>query len=225
MRPVCVGIGGGSGSGKSWLAGQVRKRLGARAVVVCQDWYYKDNGHLSDKEALKLNFDHPKSFETSLLLSQLKDLREGRTVKTPRYDYARHARLKDTVPLAPSPVIILEGLLVLHDPRLRAMMDLSVFIDVPADVRLIRRVRRDVEHRRVDLEETLRLYEHCVRPMHDRFIQPTAEHATWVWKQLESRRFPDQFAKAVEALALGSNGSRVVGVSGQVERQRQRQPL
>ncbi len=207
MRPVCVGIGGGSGSGKSWLAAFLRKRLGRRAVVVCQDWYYKDNGCLSEKEALRLNFDHPNAFEFPLLFSQVAELRAGRPVRSPRYDYARHARLGRTVVVRPAPIIILEGLLILHDPRLRRIMDLSVFIDVPSDVRLIRRIRRDVEHRRVDLEETLRLYEHCVQPMHERYVQPCAGHANWVWRQTQNRRFPEQLLRCVEALALGTGGA------------------
>lgn len=201
-----MGIGGGSGSGKSWLAGFLKGRLGKRAVVICQDWYYKDNGHLSDEEALKLNFDHPSAIERSLLSSQLSLLMAGRTIAAPRYDYARHARLKQKVPVAPADVVILEGLLVLHERRLRELMDISVFIDVPSDVRLVRRIRRDVEQRRVDLDETLRLYEHCVRPMHERFIQPSGAHAMHVWRQDEDRKFPQELLRAIEA-RIGSSGS------------------
>ncbi|MEK7858226.1 MAG: uridine kinase [Elusimicrobiota bacterium] len=190
-KPLCIlGIGGGSGSGKSWLATYLKRRLGERAAILCQDWYYKDNGGLTPEQAKKLNFDHPAAIETGLLLRHLDDLRAGKAIEAPRYDYATHSRLKEIHTVRPAPLIILEGLLVLHDPRLRERMDLSVFIDCPDDLRLIRRVRRDVEHRRVDLEETLRLYEHCVRPMHQRFIQPSAEKATWVWRQFEDRAFP-----------------------------------
>lgn len=206
MRPLCVGIGGGSGSGKSWLAGFLKGKLGSRAVVICQDWYYRDNGHLSEAEALKLNFDHPNSIERTLFSSQLSMLLSGRAIESPRYDYARHARLKQRVVVEPAPVVILEGLLVLHERRLRELMDISVFIDVPSDVRLLRRVRRDVEQRRVDLHETLRLYEHCVRPMHERFIQPSAAHAMHVWRQEEDRKFPQALLRAIEA-RIGSSGS------------------
>lgn len=204
--PLCVGIGGGSGSGKSWLAGFLKGKLGKRAVIVCQDWYYRDNGHVSGEAAKKLNFDHPRAIERALFSSQLSMLLAGRAIERPCYDYARHARLKQTVRVDPADVVIVEGLLVLHDRRLRELMDLSVFIDVPSDVRLVRRIRRDVEQRRVDLEETLRLYEHCVKPMHDRFIQPSAQHALYLWKQEEDRSFPQELARVVEA-RLGSSGS------------------
>lgn len=204
--PLCVGIGGGSGSGKSWLAGFLKGKLGSRAVIVCQDWYYRDNGHISGEDAKKLNFDHPSAIERTLFSSQLSLLLSGRPIETPRYDYARHARLKQTVPVSPAEVVIVEGLLVLHEKRLRDLMDLSVFIDVPSDVRLVRRIRRDVEQRRVDLEETLRLYEHCVRPMHERFIQPSSRHAVLLWKQEEDRKFPQRLLRAVEA-RIGSSGS------------------
>lgn len=197
MKPLCVGIGGGSGSGKSWLAGYLKDALGPKAVVVCQDWYYRDNGHLPRAKALKLNFDHPDAIESSLLMEHLRDLRAGRAVRAPRYDYASHARLKETRVVAPAPLLILEGLFVMWDPALRPLLDLTVFIEVPDDVRLIRRIRRDAIERRVDLEETLRLYEHCVKPMHDLHIRPSAEHATWIWRQLEDKRFPADFLRTL----------------------------
>ena len=197
-KPLCLGIGGGSGSGKSWLAHFLKEKFGDRAVVVCQDWYYRHNGDLSEEEALKLNFDHPKAIETSLFAAQLDSLHQGRAVDAPVYDYASHSRLARTRRVEPAPLIIIEGLLVLHEKKLRDLMDCSVFIDVPSDIRLVRRVRRDVEHRRVDLEETLRLYEHCVRPMHERFIQPSSQHATWIWRQDDDKKFPADLMRTLE---------------------------
>lgn len=188
-RTLCLGIAGGSGSGKSWLAGFLKSKLGARVVVVCQDWYYRDNGGLSEAEALKLNFDHPKSIEMPLMLQQVAALRAGKEIDAPRYEYASHSRLKQRVHVEPGELLILDGLLVLHEKKLRDLMDFSVFIEVPDDIRLVRRIRRDAVQRRVDLEETLRLYEHCVKPMHERFIRPSAAHATWIWRQLEDRKF------------------------------------
>ncbi len=193
VKSVCVvGIAGGSGSGKSWLAAFLKRRLREKAVVLSQDWYYKDNGHIRGAEARKLNFDHPNAIDMALLSRHLDRLIAGETVAAPRYDYASHSRLIETHTVRPAPVILLEGLLVLHEPRLRERMDLSVYIDYPADLRLVRRLRRDVEHRRVNLEETLRLFEHCVHPMHDRFIQPSSEKARWVWKQAEDKGFPNK---------------------------------
>lgn len=188
----CVGIGGGSGSGKSWLANFLKQRLKHQATIVCQDWYYKDNGHLTPDEAKKLNFDHPNAIDAPLLVKHLDKLLAGETIEAPRYDYATHSRLPEIHTVHPAPVVILEGLLVLHDPRMRKRMDLSVFIDFPDDLRLIRRIRRDVAHRRVDLEETLRLYEHCVRPMHRRYIGPSAARADMVWAQAEDKKLPTQ---------------------------------
>lgn len=198
-KPICLGISGGSGSGKSWLAHFLKKRLGAAAVIVCQDWYYRDNGSLNAAASRKLNFDHPKAIETPLFCRQLERLLEGESVEAPRYDYATHARLKETRRVAPAPLVVVDGLLILAEKRLREYLDLSVYIEVPADERLLRRIRRDVEHRRVDLEETLRLYEHCVRPMQERFIAPSSEHATWIWRQLEDEGFPEDLLRTLEA--------------------------
>lgn len=199
---LCLGIGGGSGSGKSWLAHYLKERLGGRAVVVCQDWYYRHNGGLSAEESAKLNFDHPRAIEMPLFSAQLAELMKGKGVDAPIYDYATHARSIRTRRVEPAEMVIIEGLLVLQDKRLRALMDCSVFIDVPADIRLARRVRRDSLQRRVDLDETLRLYEHCVRPMHERYVQPSATHATWVWRQEEDRRFPPGLLRTLKGRLL-----------------------
>lgn len=199
-RPSCIlGVGGGSGSGKSWLANFLKQKLKDSAVILCQDWYYKDNGHLPPEEIKKLNVDHPSAIDTALFLRHLDRLRAGEVVEAPRYDYATHARLPEIHTVRPAPVVIVEGLFILHDPRLRKRLDVSVFIDFPDDLRLIRRVRRDVEHRRIDLEETLRLYEHCVRPMHHKFIQPSGARADHVWNQAEDRAFPGRLLKLVRA--------------------------
>jgi uridine kinase len=199
-RPSCVlGICGGSGSGKSWLANYLKQKLRDKAVIICQDWYYKDNGHLPPEEAKKLNVDHPSAIDMALFVRHVDRLVAGETVEAPRYDYATHSRLPEIHTVRPAPVVIVEGLFVLHDPKMRKRMDLSVFIDYPDDLRLIRRVRRDVEHRRIGLEETLRLYEHCVRPMHHKFIQPSGKAASHVWKQAEEKSFPTRLLKLVRA--------------------------
>lgn len=189
-RPFILGIAGGSGSGKSWLASYLQRELGLRACVVCQDWYYKDNGGLPPAEAAKLNFDHPKSIEASLLAKHLDRLHAGEVVEAPSYDYATHARMPTTHKVEPAPLIILEGLFVLCEPKVRERLDLAVYIDTPDDIRLLRRVQRDALERRVDLAETLRLYEYCVRPMHLKYLAPAAKKADLTWKQLEDKRFP-----------------------------------
>ena len=192
---VILGIAGGSGSGKSWLARFVAESFPGRSVIVCHDWYYKHNAHLDADAAKKLNFDHPAALETSLLCRQLDCLAAGEPVEAPRYDYATHARLPETKKVEPRALLILDGILILGDKALSDRLTLSVFIDVPDDIRLMRRVRRDCKERRVDLEETLRLYEDFVRPMHKRYVQSSSSRATWIWSQLEDRTFPDLLIK------------------------------
>jgi uridine kinase len=191
-RPrVVLGIAGGSGSGKSWLAKRVAQAFYGKSALICHDWWYRHKAGLPREEELKLNFDHPDSLETDLMCRDLDRLMAGETIAAPMYDYATHARLKETRPIAPAPLVVIDGILILADPALRERMTVSVFIDVPDDIRLARRVRRDCKERRVDLEETLRLYEECVRPMHKEFVQPSSHHASWVWSQLEDEEFPD----------------------------------
>ena len=189
---VVLGIAGGSGSGKSWLAQTVADHFSGRSTVLCHDWYYKNHGHMKDETARrKLNFDHPDSLDSALMSRHIERLVEGETVKAPIYEYATHARLEETRRVEPKPLLILDGILILHEKSLRDHMTLSVFIDAPDDVRLMRRVRRDCKERRVDLDETLRLYEDYVRPMHHRYVVPSSRHATWIWSQLEDKKFPD----------------------------------
>ncbi len=196
--PVLLGIAGGSGSGKSWLAHRVVEAFRGRAAIVCHDWYYKHNAGLSPEESLKLNFDHPSALESSLLGRHLDRLASGEAVDAPVYDYATHARLPQTRRVEPRELIVLDGILILGEKALRERLTVSVFIEVPDDIRLSRRVRRDCRERRVDLEETLRLYEEFVRPMHRRYVAPSAKHATWIWSQLDDKRFPDLLIRDLE---------------------------
>lgn len=189
-RALIVGIAGGSGSGKSWLARYLKRNLAVRAVIVSMDWYYRDQRGLSRAQALRLNVDQPGAIEFVLLRRQLAELLRGKTVRAPCYDFATHTRQRRTRRLAPAPVVILEGLFVLQDRRIRQMLDFSVFLDVPADVRLIRRVRRDVDARHIDLHETLRLYKTFVRPMNMRWVEPSAIHADTVWRPLDDVSYP-----------------------------------
>lgn len=196
---VVLGIAGGSGSGKSWLAKAVADRFAGRAAVVCHDWYYKDYGSLRDEKARrKLNFDHPDSLESALMRDHLDRLLAGESVDAPLYEYSTHSRLKETRRVEPKELLILDGILILHEKELRDLMTLSVFIDAPDDIRLMRRVRRDCKERHVDLDETLRLYEDYVRPMHHRFVVPSSRHATWIWSQLDDRKFPDLLIRDLE---------------------------
>lgn len=195
---VVLGIAGGSGSGKSWLAQRVAQAFHGRSTLICHDWWYRHNGGLPREEELKLNFDHPDSLETALMCRDLDRLLAGESIAAPIYDYATHSRLKETKAVAPAPLIIIDGILILSDGALRERMTVSVFIDVPDDIRLARRVRRDCKERRVDVEETLRIYEKSVRPMHREFVAPSSHHATWIWSQLDDADFPDLLVADLE---------------------------
>ncbi len=142
-KPLVLGVTGGSGSGKSRLASYIKEGLGGRASILCQDWYYRDNKGVGGEAREQLNFDHPKALETAYCVRQLDRLLAGEPIRAPVYDYATHTRQAETRDVLPEPVIIVEGLFVLHEPELRKRLDLSVFIDVPDDMRLLRRVRRD----------------------------------------------------------------------------------
>lgn len=200
-RPFVLGVTGGSGSGKSRLASYIKEGLGGRASIVCQDWYYRNHSGVGGSAREQLNFDHPKALETSYCVRQLDALLRGEAVGAPVYDYATHTRLRETREVIPEPLVIVEGLFVLHEPELRKRLDLSVYIDVPDDMRLLRRVRRDTVERRVDLEETLRLYENYVRPMHRKYVAPSARHADWVWPQLDAERFKAKLLALVKKRA------------------------
>jgi uridine kinase len=190
---IILGIAGGTGSGKSWLAGFVQRQLGDQATVISQDWYYKDLAEADPAEGETFNFDHPRAFDMPLLINHLEALRRGEAIEVPQYDYVTHARALRTCRLEPARLIVLEGILVLHNAAVRRRLDHSVFVEAAADVRLIRRLRRDAIERAIPIEETLRRYEMFVRPMHERFVQPSAARADCVWRALEDRHFPKRF--------------------------------
>lgn len=190
---MIIGIAGGSASGKSWLAQSLARDLGDRAAVVSQDWYYRDHAGIDATREALLNFDHPDAFDTDLLTAHLDALRHGEPIDAPRYDYRTHARLPGPR-LEPAPLLVLEGIMVLHHEPVRARLDRAVFVDTPADLRLIRRLRRDAAERGLPVEETLRLYETFVRPMHEQFVQPSARRADHVWHTQEQPRYPEELA-------------------------------
>lgn len=179
MKPhILIGIAGGSGSGKTMVAQRIYEELGSdKVIIIQQDSYYKDLGHLSFAERTKQNFDHPDAFDHQLLISQLKNLLAGNAISQPIYDYTIHSRKKETRPIGEHIVIVLEGILILHDPGLRDLMDIKVYVDTDDDVRLIRRIRRDFNERGRSLESILDQYENSVRPMHLQFVEPTKRYA------------------------------------------------
>ncbi len=181
FRPVVMGVAGGSGSGKSTVVREVCRALGEETTAILHhDAYYRDLSHLAFEERVEVNFDHPGSLETELMVEHVARLLEGASVEIPTYDFSTHTRAPDVVRLVPRPLVILDGILVLADRRLRALMDLKVFVDTDADVRLMRRLRRDVEERGRTAASVLDQYEATVRPMHLRFVEPSKRHADFV---------------------------------------------
>jgi len=175
---LIIGIAGGSGSGKSTVVKQVIKHLPKETVtIIPQDAYYKDNGHKSAEERAKINFDHPTSIEWGLLLRQLEILKSGNPIEMPIYSYVTCARSRETNQISPSEVIIVEGILILTNPRVRNKLDIRVFVDADGDDRLMRIIRRDIEERGRSFQQVLEHYESFVKPMHLQFIEPTKRYA------------------------------------------------
>jgi len=177
-RPVVIGIAGGSGSGKASVTNAIYEVYKEHAVVVIeQDYYYKNQSHLEMEERLKTNYDHPLAFDTDLLIEHIHQLLNRQAIEKPVYDYALHTRAKDSIIVEPQDVIILEGILVLEDERLRNLMDIKLFVDTDSDLRIIRRILRDINERGRSIESVVEQYLSVVRPMHNQFIEPTKRYA------------------------------------------------
>jgi uridine kinase len=176
--PVLIGIAGGSGSGKTSFAEKLRTRLGPeRCVTIAQDSYYKDGSNLDDAARAAINYDHPDAFDTTLLIQDLRDLKAGRPVPCLTYDHASYSRRVRPDPVVPKPVILLEGILILAEEPLRRLMDIRLFIDTDADVRILRRLRRDIKERGRSFESVEGQYLGSVRPMHLEFVEPSKRYA------------------------------------------------
>jgi len=175
---ILVGVAGGTGSGKTSFAERLLGHLGpARCVTIAQDAYYKDGSTLSPEERAALNYDHPDAFDTSLLIQDLRDLKAGRPVPHLTYDHASYSRRVLPDPLTPRPVILLEGILILAEEPLRRLMDIKLFIDTDSDVRILRRLRRDLTERGRSFESVEKQYLGSVRPMHLEFVEPSKRYA------------------------------------------------
>lgn len=177
-HPVLIGVAGGSGSGKTTVARELYRQFQDESVMMIeQDSYYKDQSHLSMEERVLTNYDHPFAFDNDLLLTHLHELLNGRSILKPMYDFKLHTRSDEQVLVEPKDVVILEGMLILEDPRIREMMDIKVFVDTDADVRIVRRIQRDMEERGRTLDSIVKQYLSIVRPMHLQFIEPTKRYA------------------------------------------------
>jgi uridine kinase len=176
--PLAIGVAGGTGSGKTTVANAIRNRVGEdRIAIHSHDWYYRDWVDLPKDVLDHKNFDHPDSLETDLLVRHLKALKDGATVEVPVYDFKTHRRAPETRRIEPRKVILVDGILIYAEPALRTLFDVRIFVDTDADVRLIRRIRRDIAERGRTLESVVLQYESTVRPMHLEFVEPSKRYA------------------------------------------------
>ncbi len=178
MKPVIIGVAGGTASGKTTVSDAILERVGRQHIIYLQhDSYYRDLSYLPLGERTKLNFDHPDALETELLVSHLRRLQTGEPVEVPIYDFATYRRSRDTRRVEPRHVILLEGLLIFVDKELREMMDVKLYVDTDADLRFIRRLERDIQERGRTMESVIHQYLTTVRPMHLEFVEPSKRYA------------------------------------------------
>ncbi|RMB63926.1 uridine kinase [Dokdonia sinensis] len=175
---LIIGIGGGTGSGKTTVVEQIISHFpDGEVAVISQDSYYKDLSHLTKEERTKVNFDHPNAIDFPLLCDHLRELRAGRSVLQPVYSFVEHNRTNETVLTSPTQVLVVEGILILTDAQIRELFDIKAFVHADSDERLIRRLKRDIAERGRDLQEVLNRYQTTLKPMHQQFIEPTKEFA------------------------------------------------
>lgn len=177
-KVTIIGVAGGSGSGKSTLINKLRESFDEVDVVsLCHDYYYKSHEDLTIEERAKLNYDHPKSFDTDMMYEHICMLKSGVVVERPVYSFVEHKRMKDTVTVVPARVVIIDGILVLENEKLRETMDIKVFVDTDADVRFARRLLRDVQDRGRNMDSVVTQYLTTVKPMHEEFVEPSKRYA------------------------------------------------
>lgn len=177
-RPIVIGVTGGSGSGKTTVSKAIYENLRGQSIqIINQDTYYNDQADMTMEERKAVNYDHPLAFDTALLIEQLDALRHNQAVEMPVYDYKEYTRSQATVHVEPQDVIILEGILILDDERLRDLMDIKVYVDADDDIRILRRIQRDMQERGRSLESIISQYLKTVKPMYYQFIEPTKRYA------------------------------------------------
>ena len=174
---LVIGIAGGSGSGKTTLTNQIAAQFMEQVTVIKHDNYYKAHDDMDYEERCRLNYDHPNAFDTELMIEHLKALKKGESIECPIYDYTIHNRSKDTITITPNKVIIVEGILIFENQELCNQMDIRIYVDTDADLRIIRRLQRDVMERARSLESVINQYINTVKPMHEQFVEPSKKHA------------------------------------------------
>ena len=177
MGSIVIGVAGGSGSGKSTFTNRIKEYFGDDVVVLYHDNYYRRQDGVPFEQRVTVNYDHPDSLETELLVEHLKQLKEGKSIECPVYDYTKHNRSSEVIRIDPKPVILVEGILLLADPRERDLLDIKVYVEADADERILRRISRDVEERGRDLNGIIKQYLTTVKPMHYLYVEPTRSKA------------------------------------------------
>ena len=176
-KPIVIGIAGGTGSGKTTLVNRLKSVLNDQVVTICHDYYYKANADMSLEERKQQNYDHPNAFETELMTEHLKHLKEGKRIRCPIYDFVEYTRKEEYLEIQPKRVIIVEGILIFENKELVDELDIKVFVDTDADVRIIRRIIRDVKDRGRNLDSVISQYLTTVKHMHDEFVEPSKRKA------------------------------------------------
>lgn len=177
-KPVIIGVAGGSGSGKTTVCNKIYDYFSGQSIAMIEhDSYYRDQSEISFEERLKTNYDHPFAFDTDLLVEHLTNLLNHESIEVPVYDYAKHTRGTKTITVEPQDVIIIEGILILEDKRLRDLMDIKIYVDTADDLRIIRRIERDMKERGRSLESIIDQYLTVVREMHEQFVEPSKKYA------------------------------------------------
>ncbi|RLD09457.1 MAG: uridine kinase [Chloroflexota bacterium] len=177
--PLVIGIAGGTGSGKTTVANLILEQVGAEKIAFLpHDAYYRDISDRTQEERAKVNFDHPSALETELLIEHIKQLKAGKTINLPSYDFKTHTRTTATIPIEPQPVILVEGILIFAEPELRPLFDIKIFVDTDADIRFIRRLQRDINERGRTSQSVIKQYLETVRPMHLEFVEPSKRYAS-----------------------------------------------
>lgn len=177
-RSILIGITGGTGSGKTTVAKEIYRSFSEDCIgIIEQDSYYKDQSHLTFQQRTKTNYDHPNAFDMSLMIEHLQNLLKGEAIYKPIYDFKKHNRKKDTIKVEPKDIIIVEGIMLLQDPDLRKLLDIKIYVHTDDDVRIIRRILRDINERGRDVESVVDQYLSVVKPMHTQFIEPTKKYA------------------------------------------------
>lgn len=176
-KPILIGIAGGTGSGKTTLVNKLKAVVGDEVVTLTHDYYYKSNADKTLEERKKMNYDHPNAFDTDMMVKHLKRLQENKSIQHPVYDFVEHTRLSEHVLIEPKKVVIVEGILIFENKELRELLDMKIFVDADADVRIIRRLVRDVKERGRSMDSVIEQYLNTVKVMHEEFVEPSKRHA------------------------------------------------